>query len=126
MSIVRLIISIIFPPIGLILNHILDDNNKIDKISSIISTILSIILLVFIIVLIIMVSLNNDKDNNIYKCEHSYYCEPSDSDVKTCYYCEKAPCNKPEKIKCNNKEDSMFNYETEGEKDSGEDEVLDE
>jgi len=117
MDILRLIISIIFPPIGLFINFVQGSENKIQKVSTYISMILTIIFLCLIIGACVIVAKNNEKENDLLKCGNTYYCEPSDTDTQTCYYCKNNNCNNLEKITCVNDGEGQFNYKTEAGED---------
>jgi len=112
MDIVRLILSIIFPPLGLLINFISGYENKIQKASMIISTILSIILILLIVVAFVLLGNANQHDIDIQKCRSPYYCEPSDTDTQTCYWCKDNACKRLEKITCVNDGDGAFNYKS--------------
>ena len=111
MSILRLIISILFPPIGLFINLGIEKKSKLDKINTIISIILTVVFVALIIFFIVVINLNNKKENELLKCRSPYYCEPSTEDYQTCYYCKNGNCKDLEKIRCVTNED-IFNYST--------------
>ncbi len=107
-SILALIFSIIFPPIGLLMSYVLKKDNKniLLKISSIIGLILTIIDIGIIVIFFIFLAANtaydNNIDDNISKCMKVYSCdEDDDSDgYSTCYYCVNNNCGNKEKITC--------------------------
>lgn len=107
-SIIALIFSIIFPPIGLLMSYILkkDNNNILLKISNIIGLILTIIYIAIIVIFFVFLAANmaydNNIDDNISKCMEVYSCdEDDDSDgYSTCYYCVNNNCGNKEKITC--------------------------
>ena len=67
MRILRLIISILFPPIGLFLNYMLGAEDRLEKAAMIISTVLSIGIVLFIIIVIAMVNASNKQEEDLYK-----------------------------------------------------------
>ena len=113
MRILRLIISILFPPIGLFLNYMLGAEDRLEKAAMIISTVLSIGIVLFIIIVIAMVNASNKQEEDLLRCRNPYYCEPSDGDYQTCYYCKDKICKDLGKIICvNDTESDPFNYST--------------
>ncbi len=112
MDIFRLIISILFPPIGLFINFFLGSENKLQKVATYISMILSIILVCLIIGACVIVGKNNDQENDLLKCRAPLYCDPSDTDTQTCYYCKDEKCKTKGKVTCVNDGERQFNYET--------------
>ena len=112
MSIVKLIISILFPPIGLFINMHSERENKLDKISYIISIVLTLSFVALIVFVIITINLNIKQEDNLKKCRAPQYCDISDDEYVTCYYCKEDGCKNPEKIRCLNDEEAVFNYRT--------------
>lgn len=112
MDILRLIISILFPPIGLFVNYALGCENKMQRRAMAISITLTVCFITFIIVGIVMIGMNNKRDEDLLKCRNPYYCDPSDGDYQTCYYCKDKICKDLGKIQCVNDTDSQFNYQT--------------
>ena len=112
MDIIRLILSIIFPPIGLFFNFMMGAENKIQKVSMVISTFLSIAILCLGITACVLVVGSNKQDIDLLKCRSPRYCDPSDGETRTCYYCKDDVCKTPEKITCVNDGNERFNYET--------------
>jgi uncharacterized membrane protein YqaE (UPF0057 family) len=113
MRILRLIISILFPPIGLFLNYMLGTEDRLEKAAMIISTVLSIGIVLFIIIVIAMVNANNKQEEDLLRCRNPYYCEPSNGEYQTCYYCKDKICKDLGKITCvNDTESDPFNYST--------------
>jgi len=112
MDIFRLIISILFPPIGLFVNYMLGCENKLQRISMAISIVLSFSVILFIVFIFILAGTNNQRENDLLKCRNPYYCEPSEGEYQTCYYCKDKVCNDLGKIQCLNDTESQFNYQT--------------
>ena len=113
MGIFRLIISILFPPIGLFLNYMLGAETKLEKAAMIVSIVLSVAIFLFIIIIIAMISANNKRDEDLLRCRNPYYCDPSDGEYQTCYYCKDKVCKDLGKITCvNDTGDDPFNYQT--------------
>ena len=112
MDIFRLIISIFFPPIGLFVNYALGCENKIQRMSMAISITLSVCFISFIIAGIVIIGSSNKYDSDLSRCRNPYYCDPSDGDYQTCYYCKDKACNDLGKIQCVNDTGSQFNYDT--------------
>ena len=111
MDILRLIISILVPPLGLLISFISGSNNKIQKIASVLSTVLSIAIAAFILIALILLGSSNSQEEDLLHCRNPYYCEPSDGDYATCYYCKDDACAIKKKITCVNDGD-VFNYST--------------
>ena len=112
MSVAKLIISILFPPIGLLINMHSDRETLLDKISYIISIILTILFIASIIFIIIVINLNIKQEDNLKKCRTPYYCDISEDEYVTCYYCKDDSCKNLEEIRCLNDEEAVFNYRT--------------
>ena len=112
MDIFRLIISILLPPVGLFINYISGAENRLQKVSFWISGILSGLLVTFIIAFFVLLGVSNKGDNDLLKCRNPYYCDPSDGEYQTCYYCKDKVCNDLGKIQCLNDSESQFNYNT--------------
>ena len=111
MEIVKLILAIFIPPVGLVLNFITGAETKLEKISVWISSILTAVLIGLVIFAIVLVGANNGAENDLLKCRNPHHCDSSDSEYQTCYYCKDDNCNKFGKIQCINDGD-RFNYET--------------
>ena len=112
MEIVKLILSILFPPIGLFLNFLTGAETKLEKISMWISVILTGGLIALIIGSIILVGANNSNDQDLLKCRNPHHCDYSDGEYQTCYYCKDEKCKRFGKIQCVN-DGERFNYTTE-------------
>ena len=112
MGIIKLIISIILPPIGLFINLTGENKTKLDKISTIISIITTILFVSIIILFIMLAGLNNKRENNLLKCRNPYYCDISEDEYVNCYYCKDKECKNLETIRCLNDEEAVFNYTT--------------
>ncbi|MCR5224235.1 MAG: hypothetical protein K6C11_03725 [Bacilli bacterium] len=111
MDILRLITSILIPPLGLLISFLSGSNNKIQKAASIISLVLSVLIIALIVVVFILLGSSNNQEEDLLHCRNPYYCEPSDGDYATCYYCKNDSCSIKKKITCVNDGD-VFNYST--------------
>ena len=69
------------------INYMLGAEDRLEKAAMIISTVLSIGIVLFIIIVIAMVNASNKQEEDLLRCRNPYYCEPSDGDYQTCYYC---------------------------------------
>ncbi len=113
MDIVRLIVSILFPPVGLLINFIAGAESKLQKAAMYISNGLCIALLVGVIGLVVLVGGSNGYEENLQRCINPYKCDPSDGEYQTCYYCKDKVCKNLGKVQCVNDTESRFNYSTE-------------
>ena len=121
MTIIRLLLSIFIPPVGLILNFILGAETTVEKICTWISGILTALFAGFIIFVFIIVGANNSGEEDLLRCRNPHHCDYSDGEYQTCYYCKNDRCTSFGKIQCVN-DGERFNYTTV----DGEDEEIEE
>ena len=112
MDIVRLIVSILFPPVGLLINFIVGAENKLQKAAMIISNTLCILIVVGIVGIIVLIGGSNGYEDNLYHCQTAYSCEYSDGEYQTCHYCKDKECKRKGTVQCVNDSSERFNYET--------------
>ena len=112
MDIVRLIISIIFPPVGLLINFIAGAENKLQKAAMIISNTLSILIVVGIVGIIVLIGGSNGYEEDLQHCVQAYKCDYSEGEYQTCYYYKDKNHKRTGTVQCVNDSSDRFNYET--------------
>ena len=111
MTIVRLLLSILLPPVGLVLNFILGAETTIEKICVWISAIFTAAIIGFVVFAVVLVGANNGAEQDLLKCRNPHHCDYSDGEYQTCYYCKDDNCKRFGKIQCVN-DGERFNYST--------------
>ena len=112
MDIIRLIVSIIIPPVGLLINFLVGAETKLQKIAAVIANVLCVLIVLGIIGLVVLVGGSNGYEEDLQRCVNPYKCDPSDGEYQTCYYCKDKACKKLGKVQCVNDTGSRFNYGT--------------
>lgn len=112
MDIVRLIVSIIFPPVGLLINIIVGAETKLQKAAMMISNTLCILIIVGIVGIIVLIGGSNGYEDDLYHCQTAYKCDYSDGEYQTCYYYKDKNHKRTGKVQCVNDSDDRFNYGT--------------